>query len=152
MLKDCTRISFVKKRNNFCYLRAKITDEVFINNHATQELCEVPLAVRYDENSDDDDDFSNLEELNHEDSDDDHMPELEVRNNEDSDSIDDEEEEEDSPNALSPIARKKMALFKDSVTNNHKKMDTIHVNDSRHESGHHGEERLRNMEKLKGFR
>ena len=43
MMKDGARLTFVEKRNNLYYLRAKITDEVVINNYTMQE----PQKVHY---------------------------------------------------------------------------------------------------------
>ena len=54
ILKDGTRLAFVENRSNLCYLRAKIIDEVVINNHVTQEPCKVLPVVRDDEDSYDD--------------------------------------------------------------------------------------------------
>ena len=129
---------FCKKRNNLYYLRAKITDKVVINNYTTQEPHKVLLVVSDDEDSDDDD-----------------MPELEEQNHEDSDSSNDEEEE-DTPPVCAPITRKKTVLFKDAITNNpiamQEKLETINISDAHHKWGHQGEERLRNIGKLMGFR
>ena len=86
--------------------------------------------VSYYEDSDDDN-IPDLEQLNHEEPDDDYVPKLEEINHEDSDRSDYEEEEEDTHPKRSPIARKNVILFKDTVESN-KKLETMHVDDAYH--------------------
>ena len=45
MLKDGARLTFVEKRNNLYYLRAKITVKVIIDNYKMQEPNKKELSV-----------------------------------------------------------------------------------------------------------
>ena len=56
VLKKGARIYFVEKRSNLCYLKANVTDEVVLNDHATQDLRKLLPVVSDNEDSDEDSD------------------------------------------------------------------------------------------------
>ena len=150
MDKNGSRLTFVERKKNLFYLSARVTESVLIANY-TVEPSKIPVPMVSDDEDTDDD-----------------MPALESRDADD-DSSDSEEEEEPT---LPPIARKKTRFSNDvvidvdakkkpseKVIKNYRdallsepKLPTMSYSDAHHKWGHHGEERLRKMAKLKGLR
>ena len=121
MMKKVERLTFVEKRSDLSYLKAKITDKLVTNNYVTQGPSKMLLEGRDDEDSETDENG---------------MPKIEEKNYDDSNSSGEKEEDSNPMPRTQTVARNKRVLLKDFVINNHiaikEKLDTKSVNDDHH--------------------